>query len=271
MAPKTRKPRARRSKPAAARKGFATAVRKQKTKVFNARVKKVVNTMIETKTLTVRANAPIVPYTGANAAACDSANVIPFDPVINQGTGESNRISNLITMKSCYLRYMITLNATSGIYPAVPQLIKVVFFYDRADVNSTPTPYVNANFIDNNNASQGFSGTLGDAFYRYNEDRYRILGSRTHKLGYASATGTNPDASRQYFTNNDSHLFIMGKVDCSDWIIKKQKFNDNLGTAETRKLYMLLITMSQNGEVWPAGTPNPCVFRYEMDYKFTDA
>lgn len=166
---------------------------------------------------------------------------------------------------------MITLNGASGIYGTVPQLVKLVWFYDRADVNSVPTPFNSQNFIDNNNASQGFAGNLTDAFYRYNEDRYRILGSRTHKLGFASNGGTNGDAAQQFYTNNDSHMFIIGKVDCSDWVIKKQKFNDNLGTAETRKLYCLVYTMPQNGATWPASTPSPCVFRYEIDYKYTDA
>lgn len=266
---RSRKPRARR---APRRKtGVKTAIRKQKTKVFNARVKKAVSTMIETKAITVRSNNSIVAFTGANWAACDSANVIQFDPVINQGTGLNQRSGNIITMKSCYMRYMITLNAASGIYPSIPQLVKVVFFYDRADVNSVPTPFNSQNFIDNNNASQGFAGNLTDVFYRYNEDRYRILGSRTHKLGFASATGLNSDNTQQFYANNDSHMFIIGKVDCSDWVIKKQKFNDNLGTAETRKLYCLVYTTPQNGATWPSGTPSPCVFRYEIDYKYTDA
>lgn len=253
------------------KKGVRSAVRKYTDKVFNNRVKNAMASLLEVKEVQVRGNVAIVAFTGANGVTADSTNVIPFDPVINQSTAENGRVGNVINMKSVMMRFMLVLNPASGIYGSVPQCVRLVFFYDRADVNSIPTPYSNANFIDNGASSTNMTGSLTDTFYRYNTDRYRILGSRTYKLGFASATGLNADNTHQYYSNNDSKMFIKGTIDCTKWTIKRQKFNDNLGTAETRKLYCLVISVPQNGAVWPAGQISPCDFIYEIDYKFTDA
>lgn len=253
------------------KKGVKSAVRKYTNKVFNNRVKNAMASLMEVKEVQSRGNVAIVAFNGANAATADSTNIIAFDPVINQSAFENGRVGNVITMKNVMMRFMIVLNPASGIYGSVPQCVRLVWFYDRADVNSIPTPYTNANFIDNGASSTGMTGSLTDTFYRYNADRYRILGSRTYKLGFASATGLNADNTHQYYSNNDSKMFIKGTVNCTKWIIKKQKFNDNLGLAETRKLYCLVITVPQNGAVWPASQPSPCDFIYEIDFKYTDA
>lgn len=264
-----RKPRARRPKPLAGKKGVRSAIRKQSTKVFNSRVKQAVKQLMEVKQSGIRGTIQIVNFNGTNAVNCDAINQIAFDPIINQGTGERDRIGNCIDVVSCKMRYMITVNSTD-FATTVPTWIRLIWYYDRADTNNLPTPYQNANFIDNGNSSSGFAGDLTDIFYRYNTDRYRILGVRDHKLGFASSTGTSPQPQFQYFANNDSKMIVRGTVDCTKWIIKRQKFNDNLGTAEGRKLYCLILCMAQSGAIWASISPTNRM-RYEVNYKYTDA
>lgn len=254
--------------------GAKIAVRKQSTKVFNARVKKAMTSLLEVKSSGIRGAFDVVPYNTANFVTVDANNIIAFDPIINQSTGESGRVGNVINMVSCKMRYLISLNPSIGGASTIPTIVRLIFFYDREDVNSLPTPYTNANFIDAGNSSQGFSGTLTDTFYRYNTDRYRIFAVREHKMGYSTnqvnaAAGSNTALS-QYFSNNDSKMFVRGNVDCSKWIIKRQKFNDNLGTSMSRKLYCLVMSVSQSGLVLLSSSPQN-YFRYEIDFKYTDA
>lgn len=267
-----RKPRARRSKPVAGKKGVRSAIRKQSTKVFNSRVKRAVKTMIETKQITVRGTTNIVPYTGSNASSCDSTNIISFDPIINQGTGDGSRIGNNVNFTSCKFRFLLTLKPVTSAGNACPQVVRLIFMYDRENQQYAPEPYQSSNFIDLNNSVANFSGNLTDTFYRYNTDRYRILGVKTYKVGYAN-NGQNTDLNTiqsQLFTNNDSKMFIRGSVDCGDWWIKRHKFQDNVGSSKERKLYCLVLTVRQDGITNISTTPVVGMY-WEQTYKFTDA
>lgn len=269
----------RRVKPAVRRAprrktGARVAVSNYKKKVFNYSVKKAMKSLLEVKNSGIRGGFDILPFNGGNMAAVDSTNIIAFDPIINQGTGESGRVGNVITMVSCKMRYLITLNPSIGGASTIPTIVRMIWFYDREDTNNLPSPYSNANFIDAGNTSQQFSGSLTDLFYRYNTDRYRIFGVRDHKLGFANnevnAAAGSQVALSQYFQNNDSKMFFKGSIDCSKWIIKRQKFNDNLGLSMTRKLYCLVLVVSQTGIGLLASAPQNKI-NYEIDFKYTDA
>lgn len=256
------------------KKGVKKAVRQYTDKVFSNKVKTVMSKAMEVKQSGIRGIFNCVNYYGTNGGLCETTNIMPFDPIISQGTGESNRIGNKISIVSCKHRYMITLlpyntqlqnNAPSPVY------VRFIWFYDRADNNNLPTVYTNANFIDNGNSSQQFLGNLSDIFYRYNTDRYRIMGVRDYKMGFASNSGSGGEPSYQYFANNDSQMIVNDTVDCTKWVIKKQTFNDNLGTAENRKLYCLVLCYAQSGGNWNSALPNSIQVRYEINYKYTDA
>lgn len=251
--------------------GVKSAVRKYKTKVFNNRVKNAMRQLVEAKDVSVRGAFTIVPFNTGNANTCDTTNIISFDPVINQGTGHAQRIGNVIQMVNCRMSFIITCQpSVSSLIAPQPTVVKLIFFYDREDTNSLPTPYQNGNFYDNNNAAQQFTGRLPDLFYKINTDRYRILGQRSYKLGFAANSGTNASPTYQNFTNNDSKMFIRGSVDCTKWIIKHQKFNDNLGTAMTRKLYCLVMSINQSGLIGVPANPMNAI-DWEIKYDYTDA
>lgn len=265
-----RRRRAPRRRPRVTQTGGRTQATKKR--LFNYRVKQVVKSLMEHKHKTVRSNINIVPYTAANAVTCDNINVIGFDPVINQGASVDGRVGNVILMTSCKFRFMLTMKEFIDTGNQCPQFVRMIFFYDREDENNFPTPYTNANFVDALNGSQGLRGDVTDTFYKYNTDRYRILGQRTYKIGYANnGQNTTPSVVRsQLYTNNDSPMVVKGTVNCSKWILKRQKFNDNLGTAMGRKLYCLIMTLRQDGLVNISA--NPVVqINYEQEYKYVDA
>lgn len=255
------------------KKGVKAAVRKYKDKVFNNRVKNAMDGLMEVKNSGIRGDLDVVPFTGANWVTIDANNVIGLnDFVINQGTGESGRVGNVIAVKSCRMRYLLHLLPQAQAGTSVPSFVRLIFFYDKADPNSLPTPYTNANFIDNGNSSQNFTGDVTDLFYRYNTDRYRIFGVRTHKIGWSvNSQNTNTTTIQsQFYSNNDSKLTATASVDLTKWTIKKQRFNDNLGTSYSRGLYCIVQSIYQDGRVAPTATPLVKMV-YEIDLRYTDA
>lgn len=251
---------------------------KANTKSFNAKVHKAVLAMSdikpEVKQSQLRGSFDVIPYAYSNAFQCDNNNIIVFDPIISQGTADNARIGNSITFTKCKMRYLINCNPSINGASTIPTMVRLIFFYDREDPNSIPTVYANNNFINLGSVSTGLTGSLTDLFYRYNTDRYRILGTRTHKLGFADNTVNAGPGSQvslsQYYKNNDSPMYVQSSIDCTDMIIKHQKFNDSLGLSMARKLYCLVMSVSQSGiGLLPTAPQNK--FYYEIDFRYTDA
>lgn len=276
--------RIRRARRAPRRKtGVKTAIRKYKKKVFNARVKKAVKSLMEVKTSGLREEnmLPLVFVppdnngAGGNQVNCDTQNLIDLHNFqIAQGTGESNRIGNVINVVKQTFRYCITMAPQVVNGTAIPVYVRLIFFYDRADTNSMPTPYINANFIDAGNSSQQFKGDVSDLFYRYNTDRYRILGVRTHKLGWSQNGQYTNSATlqNQLYSNNDSKMTVMGTVDLTKMVVKKQKFNDNFVLSYSRGLYCMVHHVTQDGNPLAPNTNRSLIkITYEVEQKYTDA
>lgn len=89
------------------KKGVKSAVRKYKDKVFNNRVKNAMSKLMEVKTTGLQEEnmLPLVFVppdnngTGGNQTNCDTENIIDLHNFqVPQGTGESNRIGNVINV-----------------------------------------------------------------------------------------------------------------------------------------------------------------------------
>lgn len=258
-------------RPRVTKRGIKKAVSAYKTKIFDMSVKRAMAGQMELKQLIEQGAISPLPFDGAtNQTNIDLTNGIPFDPLITHGTGPSGRIGNRIMMKSVKFSYSFCPNAygTSGV--AIPSLVRMVFYYDRQDPLSLPTPYTNANFFDINNSSQQFTGTFTDMVRRFNTDRYRICKVKTLKIGFANNQGTGGSATNQYFANNDFKLNHRGTIDLTKYIIKNQKFNDNLGYSQNRKLYCLVYVTPPNSATFLA-TNLPVSMTHQTIYKWTDA
>lgn len=277
-----RRPATRRPK-RVTKRGVRSAVRKYTDKVFNNRVKNAMAKLMEVKTSGLQEEnmLPLVFVppdnngAGGNQVNCDTQNLIDLHNFqIAQGTGESNRIGNVINVVKQTFRYCITMAPQVVNGTAIPCYVRLIFFYDRADTNSLPTPYTNANFVDFGNTSTQFKGDVSDLFYRYNTDRYRIMGVRTHKLGWAT-NGQYTNATtlqNQLYSNNDSKMTVMGTVDLTKMVIKKQKFNDNFVLTYSRGLYCMVHTVTQDGLPLPPNTNRSLIkITYQIEQKYTDA
>lgn len=195
------------------------------------------------------------------------------DLVVTQGVGAGNRVGNRIkTKKLTWKGTMVPLpyNAVNNSVP-VPIQIKIWIFYDRTDPTAEPQP--TTNFFQDGSSSRGFLNDLVDMWSPINTDRYRILASKTFKLGYANYAGTHAGTgteAQQFFANNDFKYNANFSFNLTKHYPKNVRFDDNNGIPTSRGLYALFQPVAADGSALPASSV-PVGVQFMMDYVYEDA
>lgn len=274
-----RKKTSRRSykKKAYKRKSYARKAPARKSSLKRM-VKREISRNIEDKTFQVFNDAhDIVP---SNSAGFDSQ-IIPVSPfssaflTITQGTGQGQRIGNRIKIKKLKFSaivYPLQYNATTNPTPA-PCQIKFWFFYDKEEPQTVPTPTASGDFLQYGNTSIGFGNRLFDHLAPVNEDRYRVLCTRTVKVGYAEYGGTGATGSlplQGNLTNNDFKLNAKVVVDLTPYCVKNVVFRDTSATPTTRGIFMMAEPVYANGAAISA-TTIPCRMNWLQEVNYEDA
>jgi len=215
-------------------------------------------------------------YSAVNANfPADNIIVLGPDPtslVINQGTGQGNRIGNSITTKKFVFRGTLVPLPYDATFNAAPQPVQVrmVIFYDKTDPTAIPNPIAGNDFFQNGNTSKGFQNDLTDLWSPVNKDRYRVLATRTFKLGMAAYSGTGTNPGQQSFTNNDFKLNCNFSFNLTKHYPKIVKFNDGTATPTTRGLFCMFYYALANGGSVP-GSAYMVGAQYMQDYTYEDA
>lgn len=196
----------------------------------------------------------------------------PFALNITQGVGQGQRIGNKIKTKRLTFKGTICPFSYGATYNPEPQpvQVKIFIFYDKDDPNAVPQPAANANFFQNGNSSTGFHGDLVDMWSPVNTDRYRVLTTKTFKLGFASATGTGSVPATQGFSNNDFKLNCNFSFDLTKHYPKYVTYNDTSTTPLSRGLWAAFVVANASGVVMGSGN-RPCGIQYMQDYVYEDA
>jgi len=207
----------------------------------------------------------------------DTNNIIPLGCQtgghnIPQGVGQSQRIGNKLRITKATIKGTIVANqynATTNPSP-VPMVAKMVFFYAKTDPNTQPTPAFSNDFYDFNNTVNGFRNDLVDQWAAINKEKYRVLGTRTFKLGFSTLERTAAGVSgTTNYANNDFKYNASFNVDYTKWIPKTQVFRDNNIDSSTRQLYLMWIISSATGGNIADGTV-PAGCQYSMDMQYED-
>lgn len=191
---------------------------------------------------------------------------------ISQGTGEGQRIGNVIKTKSLFFKGIIwpaAYNVTTNLDPQ-PTIINMWIICDKEGPTQLPSSDIDSQFIQLGNSAQGLTDSLIDGLATVNTDRYRVFAKRTFKLGYAAYTGTSFDADRQQYANNDFKMSCKFNINLTKHMVKKVRFNDNNTIPLTRGLFCVLQSIYANGSVI-ATTQRVAALAYTLDYKYEDA
>lgn len=211
-------------RPTASKKAVRGAVNRVKVNNIKRIVKAVVNKNIEDKmvqnqSLIEKANIP-----GAGLTSAGLGVLSPVSILLSQGTNESARIGNKVTVKKLLLRYSIyALPSTeaAGVNPfrGLPFMVRVVVYRHRYNMgDSSPDA-----LIDNGSTNTFLNGDVDTYFRPYNKDEYSIVYSKTHKLQPIRHLGTTAYAEVNQDTKATSFIIRNISLKAPKTLI----FNDN--------------------------------------------
>lgn len=238
-------------------------------------IKREISKASENKTFQVfNDNYSLLP---SNSPGFD-ANIIPVSPSsgaflnISQGTGQGQRIGNRIKLKKLSVQgivYPQGYNATTNLTPA-PVQVKLTFFYDKEDGQAVPTPQTNGDFLQFGSSSVSLGNRLFDHMAPVNTDRYRVLATRSLKVGYAEYAGTGSVPTQGNFNNNDFKLNARFNVNLMPYAIKDVVYRDTANNPTSRGIYMMAQPVYANG-TGMALDQITCKMTYFLTCEYEDA
>lgn len=270
------------------------AVRTARNRVFNRRVKAVIDRVSETKCL----NYSIQNKQLFNVASADwlssVVNLLPeatggstWQYSCNQGTGESDRIGNEIRPISLVLTGVIRANLgfdNTTNYNPCP--LRVTMWLVRikkhlTDSSTNLEQIVDNTFFQAGNTSSGMFGTTLDLTRTPNSDQIEVQMKKTFLLGasdYISAFAVNSgNNSQQRYADNGTTISRMFRINLTKYLPKKLMFNDGSNTTpvNARKMWLMITLQRVDGSISQTSLGNytgpvPAYIDYGLDFKYKD-
>ena len=208
---------------------------------------------------------------GANQAIYCTSGGTPTNknlvPLLNQGTGHSQKIGNEVRVKSAYIRGHVNIlpyDATLNPAP-LPLYVKIWITSCKSQHNTalSVTDIGNA-FFDIVNSSVGFQGSMLDMDFTPNKDSWTVHASKVFKIGVGYSSATGPTLVNSYFDNSPMSVpfyFNIGKY------LKTIKYSDN-NVPTNRNLFIVFQAVPANGSA-PVGNA-PAEFHYSTRVEYED-
>jgi len=236
-------------------------------------VKSYLHSQIENKCVQINPG----PVSFGNFLESPDFNAYPMAPLntywnINQGVGQGNRIGNIIKVRKTYLNYTLNpqpYNAGTNTTPQ-PSEVRLMLGYVKSTPTFSPVPGDFAQLFQSGSSSAAPVGTLKDLIAVYNVDYWNIKKSWTHKIGYASSTGTGGPADQQYLANNDFKLNVVRRLDITKHMPKTCVFNDTSATTNTKNLFFMYYAVAANGGTY-SNITLPVRIDFWIDFHYEDA
>lgn len=219
-------------------------------------------------------NKEVIRYT-ANEGITSTLNAtpigIPCIPALSQGTAENNRIGNnvkcvkgTITGRVNLLPYNATTNPLST--PILVKMWLVRHLGINGQVAMSGLSWTN--FFRGNGTTLGFQQSPLDMFLPINSDYWKVLATKTFKLGAASATATGAVGTGGYFDNSPMSVpfyFNFGKK-----LRKILKYSEDnaLNYPTNDNCYVAVQVVNADGS---STAVTPAEWHYVIDFKFEDA
>lgn len=245
-----------------------------KDRMLRRIIRQEIHKNIENKTALAIQN--VVPLSNANITP--NLNCQTCIPTINisQGTGQSNRIANVIKTRSLYMKFVLypsLWNITSNAVPK-PQMVLMFFGKVKGQRDRQPTGTDFAKLWQNGSTSIGPYSDLRDLTQYANKDYFTIYKILRFKVGNENITGTGNSANAQYYTNNDFKYNVSRTINLTKYCPKTLKFNDNTLSPTNDNLYMWAYVINADGTITvpsAGSTYEPTTLSYTFSYTYEDA
>lgn len=214
-------------------------------------------------------------YYPAQGALYDTQNTIQISPNtgsidILQGTSDGARIGNKIKIKKAtFYAVFVPLGYNVDTNPdPIPIDVKCCLFYDRLTPTTVPAP--RTDFFQFNSTSRPIVGELTDICGPFQNEKYRVLATRTFKLGNSKYDGTSFNSDAQAYGNNDYKYNVIMKWDVTKHLVQNVTYIDNSASPSSRGLWMQVMVSPADGNTGSAGVI-PCNCQYWIDVQYEDA
>lgn len=227
-------------------------------KLIRSIAKKVVSSQIQDKEVRQDGGLGLHSFPGSVAAAppnvWTNANIFDTSVVytgVAQGTGEGNRIGNIIRPKKFTFGMILTPQA--GITtPIMVRMYVCTFKFDpnnavAADIwgsvqNWSTTGGLNRSFFDNGNTSTGMAGDLSDLMKPINTDVWRVYKVKTFKVGCSSGPAFGTATG-----NNDFKVMHRKTINLLPYIPKRITYNDANTNSLNKKVFLIFQCIKADG------------------------
>jgi len=251
----------------------APRARAQVSPAIKSYVKQTVHAQIENKSVQINPG----PLLFGNVLESPDFNAYPMLPLttywtINQGSGQGNRVGNIIKTRKVMLNYILNPVAyDAGVNPnPSPSEVRLMLGYVKNTPSFAPIAGDINQLFNSGSTTIAPVGNLKDLVSVYNKDYWSIKKSWTHKLGFASSTGTGSLPGAQFYANNDFKLNVMKRLDITKLCPKTCIFNDTSGTTNTKNLFFMFYAVSTQGAT-TSNITTPVRIDYWIDYIYEDA
>jgi len=235
-------------------------------------VKRALHTQVENKSVQINFGNSF-----GNVLESPDFNAYPMCPLtgywsISQGVNSGSRIGNQIKTRKCYLNYVLRPNPydlTFNSNPA-PTEVQLMLGYVKNTPCFVPTSLDVNLLFQAGSTTAAPVGNLRDIISVVNTDYWTIKKRWTHKIGYASASGTGGNVANQLYTNNDFKLNVVKRIDITKMVPATYQFNDNSITPTSKNLFLMYYAVSASGTT-NGSTALPTNIEFWIDYHYEDA
>jgi len=188
---------------------------------------------------------------------------------IAQGSGQGDRLGNVIKVKKCILKYYLTpIRQSDSLNPIpTPQLVRVWIGNIRSNLAQKPDATTIAELYAGGNTSFPPNETVDDMMAPVNADKFIEKYTCVHKVGhsiYTDISGTQkPDS---FFANNDFAESTFATVDCTKFFKSKLYFNDNNLQTDSN-LFMWMEAVNCDNTQYLNGPTVKMVYNIEFVYE----
>jgi len=219
----------------------------------------------------------------ANIGNIYSSNTLGVEPLYyfppSQNATINGRIGNQITVKKLSVRYILWPTPFDVNLNPEPRPQEVMIYFGRLKANKMLTPDAQSfqRFYQQGTTANAPTGDLRDCISIVNSDLFTIFATRRHKVGTGSYLGDNTassggDPSQQYYVNNDFKYNVMGTIDLTKHMTKKQTFDDDsFPQTGVSQVYMWAQSINADGTLLTTATIKPIQFYYSVMCRYEDA
>jgi len=213
---------------------------------------------------------------GLNVALLTVANTTPTAinllPTPVQGTGDSDRIGNEITVKKLVVSGFVNMqayDATNNPTAPAPLWVKMwVVSAKNINTNTFSNTLAASSFFQTSNSSVGFQATIRDMILTVNPDLFTVHRTKMFKIGVGSYSDKSPaTGTSAYFDNSPmSHPY---SFDCSKFV-SKLKYDEGQTWPTNKNLFLVTTACRADGTV-TSSTLAAAEYHFKIHTVFEDA